>query len=404
MIDKTRARHGSFRERPPRPISKKTPFPFTPISQDETLTEDQKKKLEQKLWNIANELRGKMNADEFRDYILGFIFYKYLSERLHIYADGIMKGDGRTFASLDENAEDDREILTAVEENALEALGYYLRPSELFSSVAKRGAQPGSFILGDLTENLNNIQKSTMGTASEDDFDNLFEDMDLTSTKLGRTEQAKNDLISKVLVHLDAIDFRLHDGKADVLGDAYEYLIGKFASGAGKKAGEFYTPQQVSTILARIVTLGKTRLRSVYDPTCGSGSLLLRTAREVQSVGDFYGQEMNRTTYNLARMNMILHGVHYRNFDIRQEDTLEHPQHEGMLFEAIVANPPFSAKWSANKVFESDDRFARVRPDCARHPRPTSPSSSTCCIILMRTAPWRSYCRTACCSAVLRRA
>jgi type I restriction enzyme M protein len=322
------------------------------------LTEEQKKKLEQKLWDIANELRGKMNADEFRDYILGFIFYKYLSERLHIYADGILKDEGHKFLELDANLDVDQEILAAVEENTLEALGYYLKPEELFSSIAAKGAQPGSFVLGELTEILNNIQRSTMGTASEEDFDNLFEDMDLTSTKLGRTEQAKNDLICKVLTHLDAIDFQLQDSNADVLGDAYEYLIGKFASGAGKKAGEFYTPQQVSTILARIVTLGKTRLRSVYDPTCGSGSLLLRTAKEVDHVNDFFGQEMNRTTYNLARMNMILHGVHYRNFDIRQEDTLEHPQHEGILFEAIVANPPFSAKWSANKMFESDDRFA----------------------------------------------
>ena len=329
------------------------------------MTEEQKKKLEQKLWDIANELRGKMNADEFRDYILGFIFYKYLSERLHIYADGILKDEGHKFLELDANLDVDQEILAAVEENTLEALGYYLKPEELFSSIAARGAQPGSFVLGELTEVLNNIQRSTMGTASEEDFDNLFEDMDLTSTKLGRTEQSKNDLICKVLTHLDAIDFQLQDSNADVLGDAYEYLIGKFASGAGKKAGEFYTPQQVSTILARIVTLGKTRLRSVYDPTCGSGSLLLRTAKEVDHVNDFFGQEMNRTTYNLARMNMILHGVHYRNFDIRQEDTLEHPQHEGMLFEAIVANPPFSAKWSANKMFESDDRFAeygRIAP------------------------------------------
>jgi type I restriction enzyme M protein len=287
------------------------------------LTEEQKKKLEQKLWDIANELRGKMNADEFRDYILGFIFYKYLSERLHLYADGILNDEGREFLELDADLDVDREILAAVEESTLEALGYYLKPEELFSSIAVKGAQPGSFVLGELTEILNNIQRSTMGTASEEDFDNLFEDMDLTSTKLGRTEQAKNDLISKVLTHLDAIDFQLQDSNADVLGDAYEYLIGKFASGAGKKAGEFYTPQQVSTILARIVTLGKTRLRSVYDPTCGSGSLLLRTAKEVDHVNDFFGQEMNRTTYNLARMNMILHGVHYRNFDIRQEDTLE---------------------------------------------------------------------------------
>lgn len=322
------------------------------------MTEDQKKKLEQKLWGIANELRGRMDADEFRDYILGFIFYKYLSERLHIYADDILKNDGRTFKELDASDPDDREILHAVEEACIEALGYFLKPEELFTAVAHKGSQPGNFILEDLTEILSNIQRSTMGTQSEEDFDNLFEDLDLTSTKLGRTNEARNTLISKVLVHLDGIDFQLESADSDVLGDAYEYLIGKFASGAGKKAGEFYTPQQVSTILSKIVTMGKTRLRSAYDPTCGSGSLLLRVAKEVKDVGDFYGQEMNRTTYNLARMNMILHGVHYRNFDIKQEDTLEHPQHAGMLFEAIVANPPFSAKWSANKIFESDDRFS----------------------------------------------
>lgn len=327
------------------------------------MTEEQKKSLERKLWNIANELRGRMDADEFRDYILGFIFYKYLSERLNLYADEALKNDDVTFAKLDETK--DADILAAVEHACLEALGYYLSPAELFSAIATKGAQPGQFILEDLTQILNNIQKSTMGTESEDDFDNLFEDLDLTSTKLGRTVEARNTLIGKVLGHLDSIDFELSNSKSDVLGDAYEYLIGQFASGAGKKAGEFYTPQQVSTILARIVTTGKERLRSVYDPTCGSGSLLLRVSREVSHVGDFFGQEMNRTTYNLARMNMILHGVHYRNFDIKQEDTLEHPQHDGQRFEAIVANPPFSAKWSANKLFESDDRFSeygRIAP------------------------------------------
>lgn len=320
------------------------------------MTEDQKKKLERKLWAIADELRGRMDADEFRDYILGFIFYKYLSERLNLYADEALTHDNLKFASLDDDK--DADVLAAVEEACLEALGYFLKPSELFSAVAAKGAQSGQFILDDLGSILNNIQQSTMGTESEDDFDNLFEDLDLTSTKLGRTVEARNTLIGKVLGHLDSIDFELSNSNSDVLGDAYEYLIGQFASGAGKKAGEFYTPQQVSTILARIVTSGKRRLRSVYDPTCGSGSLLLRVSREVDHVGDFFGQELNRTTYNLARMNMILHGVHYRNFDIKQEDTLEHPQHEGKRFEAIVANPPFSAKWSANKLFESDDRFS----------------------------------------------
>ena len=277
---------------------------------------------------------------------------------MNLYADKILKADGLTFASLDENDAVHSGILKAVEENTIEALGYFLKPSDLFSAIAAKGAQPNTFILSDLAKILNNIQKSTMGTESEDDFDTLFEELDLSSSKLGRTEEAKNTVIAKVLGHLDAIDFQLQDAKSDVLGDAYEYLIGQFASGAGKKAGEFYTPQHVSTILARIVTTGKTRLRSVYDPTCGSGSLLLRVAREVGHVGDFFGQELNRTTYNLARMNMILHGVHYRNFDIWQEDTLEHPQHDGLLSEAIVANPPFSAKWSASKIFESDDRFS----------------------------------------------
>lgn len=322
------------------------------------MTEEQKKKLEQKLWDIANTLRGKMNADEFRDYILGFIFYKYLSERLNIYANTILASDGIDFSDVPEGTEDGQAILDAVAEAAIDELGFFLKPSELFSAVAKRGSKKGNFIIEDLARILNNIERSTMGTESEDDFDDLFSDMDLTSNKLGRTEEAKNTLIAKVLTHLDEIDFELEKVDSDVLGDAYEYLIGQFASGAGKKAGEFYTPQEVSTILARIVTTGKTRIKSVYDPTCGSGSLLLRVAKEVE-VGDFSGQEMNRTTYNLARMNMILHGVHYRNFDLKQEDTLEHPQHVEKRFEAVVANPPFSAKWSANPLLLNDDRYSQ---------------------------------------------
>lgn len=321
------------------------------------MTDEQRKALEGRLWDIANTLRGKMNADEFRDYILGFIFYKYLSERMQTFADHALEGDGVKYAELTPYDDDHRELLAAVRQEAVETLGYHLLPSELFHVIAERGRK-GEFILGDLQSILKAIERSTMGTASEEDFDHLFEDLDLSSTKLGKTETAKNELISKVLAHLDGIDFRLEDANSDVLGDAYEYLIGQFASGAGKKAGEFYTPQQVSTILARIVTTGKKRLKSVYDPTCGSGSLLLRVAKEVEEVGDFFGQEMNRTTYNLARMNMILHGVHYRNFDLKQEDTLENPQHDGMKFEAIVANPPFSAKWSAKDIFSNDDRFS----------------------------------------------
>ena len=322
---------------------------------------EQKKILEQQLWNIANTLRGKMNADEFRDYILGFIFYKYLAEKMEIFANSILKEDKIQFREIKEDTVEGSAYIDAIREEALETLGYFLKPSELFSEIAKRGnSDTNTFILEDLQKILTNIQLSTMGTQSEEDFDNLFEDMDLNSTKLGKTADARNEIIVKVLLHLDEIDFQLNDTELDVLGDAYEYLIGQFASGAGKKAGEFYTPQEVSKILAKIVTTGKNRLKSVYDPTCGSGSLLLRVAREVKDVSNLYGQEMNRTTYNLARMNMILHGVHYRQFDIKQEDTLEHPQHlNDMPFEAIVANPPFSANWSANPLFLNDDRFSQ---------------------------------------------
>lgn len=328
------------------------------------MSEDQKKILEQQLWNIANTLRGKMNADEFRDYILGFIFYKYLSERMDMYANSILKADKIKYKDIKENSKQGKEYIQAIREESLEKLGYFLKPSELFSEVAERGnsdkeEDESNFILEDLQKILTNIQQSTMGTESEEDFDHLFEDMDLNSTKLGKTPEARNAIIAKVLSHLDKIDFKLEQTELDVLGDAYEYLIAQFASGAGKKAGEFYTPQEVSMVLAKIVTTGKQKLKSVYDPTCGSGSLLLRVAKEVKDVSNFYGQELNRTTYNLARMNMILHGVHYRKFDIKQEDTLEHPQHIDKTFEAIVANPPFSAQWSANPLFTSDDRFSQ---------------------------------------------
>ena len=324
------------------------------------MTENQKQTLKRQLWSIANELRGKMDADEFRDYILGFVFYKYLSEKQHLYANTLLKTEEvKEYCDVT-----DTEDITAIREESLIQLGYFLRPEELFSAITAKGnanlEEESNFILEDLQVILNSIEQSTMGTESEDDFNKLFEDLDLASTKLGRTPDARNSLIAKVLAHLDKIDFGLEESDSDVLGDAYEYLIGQFASGAGKKAGEFYTPQQVSKILAKIVTLDKQRIKSAYDPTCGSGSLLLRIAKETQ-VSEFYGQELNRTTYNLARMNMILHGVHFRQFDIKQEDTLEHPQHPDLRFEAVVANPPFSARWKGkdNPLNETDDRFSQ---------------------------------------------
>ncbi len=322
--------------------------------------EEQKKALQQQLWNIANTLRGKMDADEFRDYILGFIFYKYLSERMEDYGDKELVQDKLKYNELSDDDTYHKELLKAIKADAVENIGYFLAPTELFSYIAAKGNNDkDNFILDELSKILRNIEQSTMGHESEDDFIHLFEDLDLTSTKLGKTEKDKNSLIAKVLYHLSLINFEIKNHEIDMLGDAYEYLISQFAAGAGKKAGEFYTPQQVSKVLAKIVTNGKQKLKSAYDPTCGSGSLLLRIAKEVKEVANFYGQELNRTTYNLARMNMLLHGVHYRKFDIRQEDTLERPQHDGMKFEAIVANPPFSAHWSANPLHMNEDRFSQ---------------------------------------------
>jgi len=319
------------------------------------MSENNKKQLEQQLWNIANTLRSNMDADEFRDYILGFIFYKYLSEKMHAYANKLLIHAGIDYLDIKESSNEGAQYLKLINKEALNSLGYFLKPTELFSVIAKRKDS----IIEELEIILNNIEQSTMGSESEEDFGKLFEDLDLSSTKLGKSVEARNDLISKVLNHLDKIDFEIENVEADVLGDAYEYLIAQFASGAGKKAGEFYTPQEVSMILAKIVSTDKEKLKSVYDPTCGSGSLLLRVAKEVKEVSQFFGQELNRTTYNLARMNMIMHDVHYKKFDIKQDDTLEKPQHEGMKFEAIVANPPFSAKWSANSLFTSDERFSQ---------------------------------------------
>ena len=333
------------------------------------MTREQKQVLEKQLWNIANDLRGKMDADEFKDYILGFIFYKYLSEKQLALANELLETEiENDYLELSAPAK-----IEAIKNESLEQLGYFLKPDEMFAVVVAKGQcaseEHDTNILVDLKKVFNSIVNSANESDSADDFNHLFEDLDLDSTKLGREVNQRNDLIVKIMARLDSIDFGLGDTESDVLGDAYEYLISQFASGAGKKAGEFYTPQQVSKVLAKLVTLGRDRVRNAYDPTCGSGSLLLRVEKEVRkntpeeedTLVELYGQELNRTTFNLARMNMILHDVHFSRFDIRQEDTLEKPQHLDLRFEAVVANPPFSAHWKGdnNPVHMDDDRFSR---------------------------------------------
>jgi type I restriction enzyme M protein len=317
--------------------------------------EDQKSQLRTSLWNIANDLRGHMDADDFRDYILAFIFYKYLSEKVEKLSNELLKPDGLKFSDIIQR----QEYVDAIRSRCVEELGYFLEPAEMFAEVAKNADQ-NTNLNTDLDAIFEHIQKSTLGTESEDDFENLFSEIDLASSKLGRTLTDRNKLIAKVLGHLAQIDFQLENAEIDILGDAYEYMIGQFASGAGKKAGEFYTPQEVSEILARIVKGNKEKIASVYDPTCGSGSLLIRVGRQFgdsQNI-EYYGQESNPTTYNLARMNMILHDINYKRFDIALDDTLIAPQHTSRKFEAVCANPPFSAKWSADPMFLDDERFA----------------------------------------------
>ncbi len=306
---------------------------------------------------MACDMRGNMNASDFMNYGLGLIFYKYLSERVEQYVSEQLSNDNLTF--LEAWGGDDEELKTALSEAAIDDIGYFLEPQYLFSTLVA-DAKVSNFILDKLGQSFKHIEDSTLSADSQDDFQNLFDDVDLTSAKLGKTADDKNRLISDLLLNLDEIDFQLHDSEIDILGDAYEYMIGEFAAGAGQKAGEFYTPQEVSTILARIVTAGRDRLRNVYDPTCGSGSLLLKVAK-LGGAEYIYGQEKNPTTYNLARMNMLLHNRKYDRFDIRSGDTLEDDQFDmDQQFDAIVANPPFSAKWSADAKFNSDDRFSRA--------------------------------------------
>lgn len=320
-----------------------------------TVTEKQKQQqaeLHKRLWSIANDLRGNMDASEFRNYILGLIFYRFLSEKTEEQVEHLLSEDDISY----QEAWEDEEYRGAITEELVARIGFVIEPQYLYSKMIA-DIVANNFDIEQLSAAINKVEESTLGTDAQEDFDDLFADMDLTSSRLGNNVSARTKLIAKVMMNLSELPFVHSELEIDMLGDAYEYMIGQFAATAGKKAGEFYTPQQVSKILAKIVTQDKKDLKSVYDPTCGSGSLLLRVGKEA-NVRSYYGQEYNNTTYNLARMNMLLHDVNFNQFTIYNGDTLEDPAIKEEKFEAVVANPPYSAKWSADAKFLDDERFS----------------------------------------------
>lgn len=309
------------------------------------------KELCNKLWAMANALRGNMEAYEFKNYILGMIFYYYLSDRTEKYMENLLKDDNITY----ENAWKNEEYKEAVIEESLRDLGYVIEPQYLFCKLVEM-VENRSFDIEFLQSAINSLMESTIGNESQDDFEGLFSDMALDSTKLGHSVKDRSVVMAKIIAALDEINFSMENTKIDVLGNAYEYLIGQFAATAGKKAGEFYTPAGPAELLCRLACLGLTDVKAAADPTCGSGSLLLRL-KKYANVRLYYGQELTSTTYNLARMNMILRGIPYRYFNIYNGDTLENDCFGDMKFRVQVANPPYSANWSADVKFMEDERF-----------------------------------------------
>jgi type I restriction enzyme M protein len=294
-----------------------------------------------------------MPADEYKNYILGFMFYKFLSDNY--------KKEVKAFCEENEVSEEDcLKDLACIEfmkEGIVKEIGYFLKPGEDLESVLDLG-NSGENVSDKLSDIFTKIESRTKHTDSQEDFEGLFSDLDLYSNKLGEDVKTRERRILKLLQAMKELNYNLENQDIDILGDAYEYLIANFAATAGKKGGEFYTPQAVSKILSKIISIrkdGKTALSSVYDPTCGSGSLLLQVRKNIE-VKDLYGQELNPTTYNLARMNMLMHNVSYKDFTINRGDTLKNPKHLGLTFDGIVANPPYSLNWEP----EDDQRFANM--------------------------------------------
>lgn len=317
----------------------------------------QREELQAAIWKIANEVRGAVDGWDFKQFVLGTLFYRFISENFVLFMED---GD----ESIDYTHWPDEQLSQKDIHEVTKEKGYFIYPSQLFSNIAKN-ANTNPNLNTDLAAIFTAIEGSANGYQSEHDIKGLFADFDITSNRLGNTVEEKNRRLAAVIKGVESLDFgNFEDNEIDLFGDAYEFLISNYAANAGKSGGEFFTPQNVSNLIARLATYGKTTVNKIYDPACGSGSLLLQAKKlfgEYFSEEGFFGQEINHTTYNLARMNMFLHNINYVKFDIALGDTLLRPQYgDQKPFDAIVSNPPYSVNWvgSDDPTLINDDRFA----------------------------------------------
>ena len=317
----------------------------------------QRAELQRQIWQIANDVRGAVDGWDFKQYVLGTLFYRFISEN---FADYIEAGDDSiNYATLS-----DEVITLELKDDAIKTKGYFIYPSQLFVNVV-RTADRNESLNTELARIFTEIEASANGYKSEGDIKGLFADFDIKSNRLGNTVSAKNDRLAKVLKRVSELDFGDFQGtQIDLFGDAYEFLISNYAANAGKSGGEFFTPQNVSKLIAQLAVHNQSSVNKIYDPACGSGSLLLQAKKlfDAHIIEEgFFGQEINHTTYNLARMNMFLHNINYDKFEINLGNTLTEPQFsEDKPFDAIVSNPPYSVKWigSDDPTLINDDRFA----------------------------------------------
>ena len=318
---------------------------------------EQRAKLQSQIWSIANDVRGSVDGWDFKQYVLGTLFYRFISEN---FANYIEAGDENiNYAKLQDN-----QMTEDIVSDSVRTKGYFIYPSQLFCNVAKT-ANTNESLNTDLAKIFTEIESSANGYPSEADIKGLFTDFDTTSNRLGNSVDDKNRRLAAVIKGVEGLNFgKFEDNQIDLFGDAYEYLISNYAANAGKSGGEFFTPQSVSKLIAKLATHKKAKINKIYDPAAGSGSLLLQAKKQFDEhvIEDgFYGQEINHTTYNLARMNMFLHNINYDKFDIKLGNTLLDPKHDDEKpFDAIVSNPPYSIKWigSDDPTLINDERFA----------------------------------------------